>query len=121
MSEELVDLHLAAIEIANLRSDLGRREEFIEALSKENQELYDKLKAREWQDISLAPKKATDHPMGAHILLTEAVTGKSFTGRWYEKTPMSNGENYSGFAGDHGLPLTPTHWMPLPPKPIKED
>ena len=62
----------------------------------------------EWQDIETAPKTPTE------ILLWGVMKGRTqrwkYIGSWF---PHRDG----GWWVAHGMPIRPTHWMHLPPKP----
>ncbi len=67
-------------------------------------------KAREWMDISTAPKD------GTHVLLLCVgrilpVVGKYVEDFFYKWTPSEYGMR--------GFYIEPTHWQPLPSPPVK--
>lgn len=73
--------------------------------------------AREWQDISTAPKDGTPVDLWGINHLHYAKAGKRVVNvRWGPVRDWMGGERddwQHGFGED----FEPTHWMPLPPAP----
>lgn len=84
----------------------------------------------EWQDISTAPKDGTE-VIGCHITfydydITPTIDGpftvKFYKDRWYSSWDGCEVIKYmSDFGIEYADIMQPTHWMPLPKPPVKEN
>lgn len=88
----------------------------VELLTKKIDEL---IRETKWQPIETAPKDKS-------VLLYDSNRKEKYCGRWdkqkYNKKPNPYWEKYARYSDIvYQRTYPPTHWMPLPQPPMKQD